>query len=107
MDDTPELMTPEQWTAGRMFIALMGAEANEGMGDDFDFETLGVEIMPVEDITYALREDGQMVLMGDMMYAAKMLMWSLICSFAEIMEIEPAEAVSLLGMNLALCEPGT
>ena len=102
----PDLMSPEQWIAARMFVAVLGAEANDQSGDDFDFESIGVEILPVEEIMFATQGD-HAVLTGDMMYAAKMLMWSLICSFADVMEISPAQAVSLLGMNLALCEPGT
>lgn len=99
-------MSPEQWIAARMFVAVLGAEANDEAGDDFDFESIGVEILPVEDIMFAISGERQ-VLTGDMMYAAKMLLWSLVCSFADVMGITPAQAVSLLGMNLALCEPGT
>jgi hypothetical protein len=101
-----EIMSPEQWVAARMFVAVLGAEANEESGDDVDFEEIGVEVLPVEEIMFAMTAQHQ-ILTGDMMYAAKMLLWSLVCSFAELAGITPAQAVSHLGMNLALCEPGT
>lgn len=109
MDDEqtePDFLTPEQWVAARVFVALMGAEANEGKGDEFDFDSIGVEVMPLDSMVYAMTAEHQ-VAVGDMMYAAKMLLWSMICSFAEVMDITPAAAVSHLGMNLALVEPGT
>jgi hypothetical protein len=105
MDDEREIvLTPEQWTAARMFVALLGVEAREGGGEDFDFEMIGVEVLPVDNVVFALTADHE-ICVGDMLYASKLLLWSLICQFAEHEGIDVADAVSVLAMRLAAEEP--
>lgn len=104
MDDRTVELTPEQWTAARMFVTVLGAEARDEVGEDFDFDQIGVEIMPVEDILFAMTAEHQ-IKVGDMMYAAKLLIWSLINQFAEDEGIDVSAAVSHLAMRLAAEEP--
>ncbi len=98
------VMTPEQWVAARMLVTLLAAEANGNDGDTFDFDTIGMELMPVEGITFALTAEHQ-ILLDDVLFAAKLLLWSLINQFAEDNHIDPATAVSHLAIRLALSEP--
>ena len=100
------VLTPEQWTAARMLVALLGAEARDEIkpGKDFDFEQIGVEILPVEDILFALTDTCQ-IKVGDMMYAAKLLIWSLINQFADDEGVDVSTAISHLAMRLAAVEP--
>jgi hypothetical protein len=105
MDEQNELvLTPEQWTAARMLVTVLGAEAREGAGDDFDFDMIGVEVLPIEDAIFAMTAEYQIEI-GDMLYAAKLLLWSLISQFAEHEGIEVQDAVSILAMRLAAEEP--
>jgi hypothetical protein len=106
MDEEREhlALTREQWTAARMLVTLLGAEARDGEGEDFDFEMIGVEVMPVENITFAMTADCE-IEVGDMLYAAKLLLWSLINQFADHECIDVEAAVSFLAMRLAAEEP--
>lgn len=96
-------LTPEQWTAARMFVAQLGAAAR-GEEDDFDFDTIGMEIMPVEDMLLAMTAEHQ-ISIGDALYAAKVLIWSLLNAFADEEGIDMQSAVGYLGTRLALVEP--
>lgn len=106
MDEEREklALTPEQWTAARMLVTILGAEARSSDGEDFDFEMIGVEVMPVENMVFAMTVDYE-VEVGDMLYAAKLLLWSLINQFAEHEGIDVESAVSFLAMRLAAEDP--
>lgn len=103
MDDEEVELTPEEWTAARLLIALLGAEAH-GSSKDFDFDTLGVDIMPVEELVFALA-DGKHITVGDMMIASKMLLWSVVSHLAMSEEVEIEDVVSTIGLRLAAVEP--
>lgn len=104
MDQTDDVLTPAQWTAARMFVAQLGASAREEEGE-FDFDAIGMEVLPVEDISLILTAEHE-ITVGDAMYAAKVLIWSLLAAFAEEEGIDMETAVSHLGMRLAMVEPG-
>lgn len=105
MDEQPDSLTPEQWTAARMLVAMMGAEARGDEGD-FDFDAIGMEIMPIGDVLFAMTEEHE-ISVDDAMMAAKVLIWSLIHYLADGENLDLESAVHFLGYRLAMDEPSS
>lgn len=95
-------LTREQFAAARMLMARLGAEAT---GLPFCEEELGISWQPNDDILCATTEDGLQLLAGDFLYAAIVLLWSMVMGSAEASDTPPAEVVSRLALGLASHEP--
>lgn len=91
-----------QWEAARMLVARLGAEAN---GTELAFSQIGMTWMDIPDQVCAVTDDGVDILTGELVYAAMVMLWSIILDRAEEEGVEPSMILADLGLNLAKVEP--
>lgn len=102
MPDDKDVLTPAQFAAARMLIARLGAEAAE---EEFSEELLGIHWLANKDMVCAETEEGEFLLAGDFLYAAIVLLWSMVVGSAEANGQDTADIVSRLALGLASHEP--
>lgn len=99
-DNNP--LTAEQWVAARMLVARLRSEA---AFEPFDFEELGVTWLATDDVICASADTGEQMRLGDIFYAAIVMLWSLVIAHAEETGEHPLDVISQLGIGLALNDP--
>lgn len=102
MANTENVLTTEQWAAARLLVARLRSEAAY---EPFFLEDLGVDWLVTEDLVCATTDTGESIRLGDMLYAAIVMMWSLVVAQADETCTPPIEIVAQLGLGLASHEP--
>lgn len=99
-DDKP--LNAEQWAAARMLVARLRSEAAY---EPFNFEDIGVTWLATDDVICATADTGELMRLGDVFYAAIVMMWSLVVAHAEETGEHPLDVIGQLGIGLALHDP--
>lgn len=102
MSNDQPVLTEGQFRAAQMYIARLLAE---GEGRVFEFEEVGLQWVLADNTICAHYDDGTMLTVGDVMYGAIMLVWSTIVDRAELANETVLQALSRLGLGLALYNP--
>lgn len=96
------LLTIGQFRAAQMLVARMISESS---GYDFEFEEIGVTWVGPDDFICAVAEDGTMMRVGDVIYAAIVLLWSTVLERAESSGENVTAVLGRMGVGLALHDP--
>lgn len=102
MPDTDHPLTTEQWAAARMLVARLRSEA---AFEPFDFDDIGVRWLATDDVVCAVNDSGDQMRLGDVFYAAIVMMWSLVVAHAAETDQAPLDVIGQLGIGLALNDP--
>lgn len=85
-----------------MLVARLRSEAAY---EPFDFEEIGVTWLATDDVICATADTGELMRLGDVFYAAIVMLWSLVLAHAEETDTSPMQVISDLGLGLALHDP--
>lgn len=85
-----------------MLVARMITESS---GMPFEFGEIGVTWVSPDDRICAVAEDGTMMRVGDVIYAAIVLLWSTVLERAESSGEETAAILGRMGVGLAMHDP--
>lgn len=103
MDDYGSpVLTEGQFRSAQMLIARLLAE---GEGRSFNFSEVGLQWDMPDNTICAHYEDGTVLSVGDVMYGAIVLLWSTLIERAELADEPIVDAISRLGLGLALHDP--
>lgn len=82
-----------------VLVARLACEAQQR---PFDYDALGLEIVPaVDPVVLRDRDTGETISAGQITHAATILLWTLVVDHAEATGRSPAEVVQTLGLGLA------
>jgi hypothetical protein len=99
---TEPILTRPQFDAARMLVARLHAEA---ANIPFDVKDVGWTWLTADDAVCAVADDGTELRQGDVLYAAVVLLWSMVVSCADS-QARPIDAViAQLGLGVASNEP--
>lgn len=101
-DDDKEPLNAAQWAAARMLIARLRSEAAY---EPFDFGEIGVTWLATDDVICATTDSGELLRLGDVFYAAIVMLWSLVIAHADATGEHPVDIVAQLGIGVAQHDP--
>lgn len=98
------LLTPGQFAAAQMLMARMIAESS---GEEFKFSDIGMTWISADDRVCAVQDDGNMIRVGDVIYAAIVMLWSTLLERSQSSGEEMSLILSRMGISLAFHDPSS